>query len=306
MNAVPTRCGVVAVVGAPNAGKSTLVNLLVGSKVTIVTAKVQTTRARVMGVAMRDLADGVRAQIVLVDTPGIFNARNRRLERAMVASAWKGAEEADLVMPVIDANRGLNAEIHAILERLRKRPGPKVMVLNKIDLLAREKLLALAAAAHEALPTDRVFMVSATKGHGVGDLLDYLAAAATPGPFLFPEDQTSDMPMRLLAAEIVREQVFMQLHEELPYDITVETENWQERKDGSARVDCVVFVAREGQRAIALGKGGAKIKLIGARARRELGGIMGRPVHLFLQVKLREKWSEERARYSQWGLDFDV
>jgi GTPase len=301
-----TRAGVVAVVGAPNAGKSTLVNRLVGAKVSIVSRKVQTTRTRIMGIAMRDLPDGERAQILFVDTPGIFRTQKRRLERAMVAAAWRGADEGDRILLVIDAVRGLSDDVRAILERLAKRPDPKVLVVNKIDLLPREQLLALVAEANQALPFERTFLVSATKGDGVGDLLDYVAAQATPGPFLFPEDQTTDMPMRQLASEIVREQVFEQLHEELPYEIAVETEGWQQRKDGSARVECTIHVARENQRSIVLGKSGVKIKSIGARARRELAEILGHPVHLFLHVKVSANWADDRSRYAAWGLEYDA
>jgi GTP-binding protein Era len=301
-----TRAGVVAVVGAPNAGKSTLVNALVGAKVSIVSRKVQTTRTRIMGIAMRDLPDGGRAQILFLDTPGIFRTQKRRLERAMVAAAWRGAEEGDRTLLVIDAVRGLSDDVRSILERLASRRGPCVLVVNKIDLLPRAQLLALVAAANQALPFERTFLVSALKGDGLGDLLDYVATQAVPGPFLFPEDQTTDMPMRQLAAEIVREQVFEQLHEELPYEIAVETEGWQQRKDGSARVECTIHVARENQRSIVLGKGGVKIKSIGARARRELSDIVGHPVHLFLHVKVSTNWADDRSRYVAWGLEYDA
>ena len=305
-SAVKTRAGVVAVVGAPNAGKSTLVNALVGAKVSIVSRKVQTTRTRIMGIAMRDLPDGDRAQILFLDTPGIFRTQKRRLERAMVAAAWKGAEEGDRILLVIDAVKGLSDDVRAILERLAARPDPKILVVNKIDLLPREQLLALVAEANQALPFEQTFLVSATKGDGVGDLLDYVAAQAIPGPFLFPEDQTTDMPMRQLASEIVREKVFDQLHEELPYEIAVETESWQQKKDGSARVDCTIHVARENQRSIVLGKGGVKIKSIGARARRGLAEVVGHPVHLFLHVKVSANWADDRSRYTAWGLEYDA
>lgn len=301
-----TRAGVVAVVGAPNAGKSTLVNALVGAKVSIVSRKVQTTRTRIMGIAMRDLPDGQRAQILFLDTPGIFRIQKRRLERAMVAAAWRGAEEGDRTLLVIDAVKGLIDDVRLILDRLAARGGPCILVVNKIDLVPREQLLALVAEANQALPFERTFLVSALKGDGLGDLLDYVAGQAVPGPFLFPEDQTTDMPMRQLASEIVREQVFEQLHEELPYEIAVETEGWQQKKDGSARVDCTIHVARDNQRSIVLGKGGVKIKSIGARARRALSEVVGHPVHLFLHVKVSANWADDRSRYTAWGLEYDA
>ena len=302
-----TRAGFVALLGAPNAGKSTLLNALVGGKVSIVSPKAQTTRSCVLGIAMRDLPDGSgRAQIAFVDTPGIHERHQRRLERAMVRAAWQGAADADLVALLVDAARGFGDEVRAITGRLRDVGKPAVLVLNKIDLIRRDKLLALATAANAAHPFDRTFMVSAKTGDGVGDLADWLAAALPAGPWLYPEDQLTDIPMRLLAAEIVREQVFLQLHDELPYEAAVETETWEERSDGSARVDCAVFVMRESQRPIALGKGGARIKMIGSRARKQLTEIVGRPVHLFLTVKVKEHWAEDRMRYGEWGLDYDV
>ncbi len=301
-----TRAGFVALLGAPNAGKSTLLNGLVGGKVSIVSPKAQTTRTRVLGIAMRDVPGGGRAQIAFVDTPGIHDRNQRRLERAMVRAAWQGAADADLVALLIDAARGFGDEVRAITVRLREIGKPAVLVLNKIDLIRRDKLLALATAANAAHPFERTFMVSAKTGNGVGDLADWLAGAVPAGPWLFPEDQLTDMPMRLLAAEIVREQVFLQLHDELPYEAAVETETWEERSDGSARVDCAVFVMRESQRPIALGKGGARIKMIGSRARKQLSEIAGRPVHLFLTVKVKERWAEDRMRYGEWGLDYDV
>jgi GTP-binding protein Era len=301
-----TRAGFVALLGAPNAGKSTLLNTLVGGKVSIVSPKAQTTRGRVLGIAMRDLVDGTRAQLVFVDTPGIHDRRQKRLERAMVRAAWQGAADADLVALLVDAARGFTDESRAIAQRLRDVGKPVILVLNKIDLVRRDKLLALAAAANAAFAFERTFMVSAGTGDGVGDLADWLATAVPPGPFLYPEDQLTDMPLRLLAAEIVREQVFLQLHDELPYEAAVETEAWTERPDGSARVDCAIFVMRESQRPIALGKGGARIKMIGSRARKQLEEVVGRPVHLFLTVKVRERWAEDRARYREWGLEYDV
>jgi GTP-binding protein Era len=300
-----TRAGFVALLGAPNAGKSTLLNALVGGKVAIVSPKAQTTRTRVLGIAMRDLADGTRAQIAFVDTPGIHDRRQKRLERAMVKAAWQGAADADLVALLIDAARGFGDDARAIAARLRDVGKPAILVLNKIDLLRRDKLLALAAAANAVHPFERTFMVSAKTGDGVGDLADWLAGALPRGPLMYPEDQLTDMPLRLLAAEIVREQVFLQLHDELPYDAAVETEAWTERPDGSARVDCAVFVMRESQRPIALGKGGSRIKMIGSRARRQLTEIAGRPVHLFLTVKVKEHWAEDRTRYAEWGLEYD-
>jgi GTP-binding protein Era len=301
-----TRAGFVALLGAPNAGKSTLLNTLVGSKVAIVSPKVQTTRTRVLGIAMHALPDGTRAQIVFVDTPGIHDRRKRRLERAMVRAAWQGATDADLVAMLVDASRGFNDEARAIAGRLGEVGKPAILVVNKIDLVRRDKLLALAAAANAVFAFGRTFMVSARTGDGIGDLADWLAQALPEGPLLYPEDQLTDMPLRLLAAEVVREQVFLQLHDELPYDAAVETEAWSERPDGSARVDCAVFVMRESQRPIALGKGGSRIKMIGSRARKQLSEIAGRPVHLFLTVKVKEHWAEDRERYREWGLEYDV
>lgn len=306
VSAGATRAGFVAVLGAPNAGKSTLVNALVGAKVSIVTPKAQTTRARVLGIAMRDLEGGARAQIVFVDTPGIFAAGKRRLERAMVAAAWKGAEDADAVLLTIDAARGLTEEARAIMARLAGHPKPRAIVLNKIDLVRRDLLLALAAEANALLPSERVFMVSALAGDGVDDIAAWCAAAAPAGPFLFPEDELGDMPLRLLAAEIVREQVFLQLHDELPYQIAVETDEFQERADGSARIEQTVYVMRESQRKIVLGEAGRRIKTIGSRARAELETQLERKVHLFLHVKVRDSWDEDRERFRRMGLEFDV
>ena len=305
MNAPKTRAGFVAVVGAPNAGKSTLVNALVGSKVSIVSPKVQTTRMRVIGIAMTDLADGERAQVVLVDTPGIFRIAKRRLERAMVAAAWQGAADADLVALVVDAERGVGAETAAIVERLKEQRVPRFLILNKIDLVPREKLLALTAELNSSLPFERTFMVSALKQDGVTDVLTTLAAALPEGPFLYPEDQAADLPLRLLAAEVTREQVFLQLNQELPYETAVETDKWEERGDSSVRIEQTIHVQRENQRAIVLGKGGAKIKQIGARARHELGRMLERPVHLFLHVKVSERWSEDPSHYRSIGLDYE-
>jgi GTP-binding protein Era len=250
--------------------KSTLVNALVGSKVSIVSPKVQTTRMRVIGIAMTDLADGDRAQVVLVDTPGIFRVTKRRLERAMVAAAWQGAEDADAVALVVDAERGIGGETRAIAEKLRQSKAPRFLILNKIDLVARETLLALTRELNALVPFERTFMVSALKSDGVADVLAAFAERLPIGPFLYPEDQAADLPMRLLAAEVTREQVFLQLHQELPYEAAVETEKWEERQDGSVRIEQTIHVQRDGQRAIVLGKGGTRIKQIGARARHEL------------------------------------
>ncbi|MDE2063811.1 MAG: GTPase Era [Bradyrhizobium sp.] len=293
-----TRCGFVALIGAPNVGKSTLVNALVGSKVTIVSRKVQTTRALIRGIVVEN-----NAQIILVDTPGIF-APKRRLDRAMVSTAWSGAHDADLVCVLLDARQGLDAEAEAILTRLADVAHPKLLVINKIDLVPREKLLALAKSANERLAFTQTFMISALSGDGVGDLRRTLAAMVPPGPFHYPEDQMSDAPIRQLAAEITREKIFQKLHQELPYRSTVETDSWTERKDGSVRIEQTIFVERESQRKIVLGKAGATIKSIGADARKEIAGIIEQPVHLFLFVKVRENWGEDPDRYREMGLEF--
>ncbi len=293
-----TRCGFVALIGAPNVGKSTLVNALVGSKVTIVSRKVQTTRALIRGIVVED-----DAQIVLVDTPGIF-APKRRLDRAMVSTAWSGAHDADLVCVLLDARAGLDEEAGTILSRLENVKHPKILVLNKIDLVPRDRLLALAQQANERLAFDHTFMISALSGDGVGDLRRALARAVPPGPFLYPEDQMSDAPLRQLAAEITREKIYRHLHQELPYQSTVETDSWSERKDGSVRIEQTIFVERDSQRKIVLGKGGATIKAIGAEARTEIAEIVGQPVHLFLFVKVRERWGDDPERYREMGLEF--
>jgi GTP-binding protein Era len=293
-----TRCGFVALIGAPNVGKSTLVNALVGSKVTIVSRKVQTTRALIRGIVIED-----NAQIILVDTPGIF-APKRRLDRAMVSTAWSGAHDADLVCVLLDAKVGIDEEAEAILTRLSTVQHEKILVLNKIDLVPREKLLALAKTANDQLGFARTFMVSARSGDGVDDLRRTLAEMVPSGPFHYPEDQMSDAPMRHLAAEITREKIFRQLHQELPYRSTVETDSWTERKDHSVRIEQTIFVERESQRKIVLGKGGATIKAIGAEARKELAEIVGQPVHLFLFVKVRENWGDDPDRYREMGLEF--
>ena len=293
-----TRCGFVALIGAPNVGKSTLVNALVGSKVTIVSRKVQTTRALIRGIAIEG-----NAQIILVDTPGIF-APKRRLDRAMVSTAWSAAHDADLVCVLLDAKLGLDEEADRILTRVAGVDHEKILVLNKIDLVPREKLLSLAKAVNERLTVAQTFMISALSGDGVDDLRQALVKMVPPGPFLYPEDQMSDAPMRQLAAEITREKIFQQLHQELPYQSTVETDSWNERKDGSIRIEQTIFVEREGQRKIVLGKGGATIKSIGAESRKELAEITGQPVHLFLFVKVRENWGDDPDRYREMGLEF--
>ena len=293
-----TRCGFVALIGAPNVGKSTLVNALVGSKVTIVSRKVQTTRALIRGIVIEG-----NAQIILVDTPGIFAPR-RRLGRAMVSTAWSGAHDADLVCVLLDAKSGIDEEANAILAKLETVAHPKILVLNKVDLVQREKLLALAQAANERMRFEHTFMISALSGDGVDDLRQALAKLVPAGPFLYPEDQMSDAPMRHLAAEITREKIYSHLHQELPYQSTVETDSWTDRKDKSIRIEQTIFVERESQRKIVLGKGGATIKSIGAQARAEIAEIMGVPVHLFLFVKVRENWGDDPDRYKEMGLDF--
>ena len=293
-----TRCGFVALIGAPNVGKSTLVNALVGSKVTIVSRKVQTTRALIRGIVIED-----NAQLILVDTPGIFSPK-RRLDRAMVSTAWSGAHDADLVCVLLDAKAGIDDEADAILNKLASVAHPKILVLNKIDLIQREKLLALAQAANERLKFDHTFMISALSGDGVADLRKTLAKMVPPGPFHYPEDQMSDAPLRHLAAEITREKIYRQLHQELPYQSTVETDTWTERNDKSVRIEQTIFVERESQRKIVLGKGGATIKSIGADSRKEIAEILGVPVHLFLFVKVRENWGDDPDRYREMGLEF--
>jgi GTP-binding protein Era len=293
-----TRCGFVALIGAPNVGKSTLVNALVGSKVTIVSRKVQTTRALIRGIVIED-----NAQIVLVDTPGIFPPK-RRLDRAMVLTAWTGAHDADVVCVLLDAKIGIDAEAEAIFEKVEAVAHPKILVLNKIDLVPREKLLALAKAANDRLRFSETFMIAALSGDGIDDLRKALAKRVPAGPFHYPEDQMSVAPMRHLAAEITREKIYRQLHQELPYQSTVETDSWTERKDKSVRIEQTIFVERESQRKIVLGKGGATIKSIGADARKEIAEMVGVPVHLFLFVKVRENWGDDPDRYKEMGLEF--
>jgi GTP-binding protein Era len=293
-----TRCGFVALIGAPNVGKSTLVNALVGAKVTIVSRKVQTTRALIRGIVIEN-----NAQIILVDTPGIFLPK-RRLDRAMVSTAWSGAHDADLVCVLLDAKSGIDEEAEAILTKVASVNHDKILVINKVDLVQREKLLALAQAANERMPFAKTFMVSAISGDGVDDIRSTLAEMVAPGPFLYPEDQMSDAPMRHLAAEITREKIYRKLHQELPYQSTVETDKWEERKDKSVRIEQTIFVERESQRKIVLGAGGATIKSIGADSRKEIGEILGVPVHLFLFVKVRENWGDDPDRYREMGLEF--
>jgi GTP-binding protein Era len=295
-----TRCGYVALIGAPNAGKSTLLNQLVGQKLAIVTPKVQTTRSRLLGIATGD-----DVQLILVDTPGIFEPR-RRLDRAMVAAAWAGASDADVSVLLVDAARGIDDDTRRILARLKGAKRPAILALNKIDLMRRDMLLGLADQLSKQGNFTRVFMISALSGDGVADLRRFLAEVVPEGPFLFPPDQLSDAPERFLAAEVTREQVFLQLHDELPYSATVETESWQERPDGSVRVEQVIYVRRPSQRAIVLGEGGKRIKTIGARARAELGAMLDRKVHLFLFVKVREGWLDDPERYRAIGVDFNV
>lgn len=296
------RCAFVAVLGAPNAGKSTLVNALVGTKVSIVSHKVQTTRTRVRGVCMRD-----GAQIVFIDTPGIFKTARRRLERAMVSAAWGGLTDADAVMLVVDAQRGVSEDTQAIIDRM-KGEGVKdvILVLNKVDLVERSTLLGLANGLHAEGLFSQVFMISALKEDGISDLLDHLAGNAPRGPWMFPEDEVSDLPQRLLAAELTREKVFLLLHQELPYSIAVHTDSWEERPDGSVKIQQTIVVMRDSQRMIVLGKGGAKIRSIGAAARTELEELLERRVHLFLHVSVQENWADDRGHYGEWGLDFDV
>jgi GTP-binding protein Era len=293
-----SRCGFVALIGVPNAGKSTLINTLVGSKVAAVSHKVQTTRILVRGVAI----EGV-AQLVFVDTPGIF-APKRRLDRAMVAAAWSGARDADLVGIIVDAKRGLDEETSALLAQLGRVAQPKFLLLNKIDIVQKPVLLALAKAANDCADFAATLMISALTGDGVADLKSWLSTQVPPGPWLYPEDQITDAPLRQLAAEITREKLYLRLHQELPYQSTVETSQWKELADGSLRIEQIIFVERDSQRKIVLGKGGRTIKTIGADARREIAEICEQPVHLFLFVKVREDWSDDPARYREMGLDF--
>lgn len=309
-----TWAGFVAVMGAPNAGKSSLVNALVGQKVSIVTHKVQTTRFQIRGVMMKD-----RTQVVLVDTPGVFAPR-RRLDRAMVAAAWSGADDADAIVHVVDAaaasrvlkgrKGGQDAraeeDTHRVIDGLKAAGSTAILALNKIDLIKRDELLALAQNLNETGAYSEVFMISASNGSGVKDLSARLAGLMPEGPFFYDEDQIADLPMRLLAAEVTREKLFLRVHDELPYGLMVETDSWQDRKDGSVRIDQTIYVEREGHKPMIIGKGGQTLKIIGELARKELSADLEREVHLFLHVKVRPGWSEERARYSALGLEFDA
>jgi GTPase len=295
-----TRCGVVAVIGAPNAGKSTLVNALVGAKVAIVSPKVQTTRARLIGVAME-----ARTQLLLVDTPGIFTP-NRRLDRAMVAAAWGGTEGADIVALVIDAKAGLREDVSAILDALATRKDKLLLVLNKVDLCVKEKILPLIDQLSKRLPAAEILMVSAQTGDGVPELKLHLAAQMPEGPYHYPEDQISDVSLRLMASEITREKLYLQLYQELPYSAAVENEKWEQRKDGSALIHQIIYVERDSQKAIVLGKKGAQIKALGEAARTDMETAFGHKVHLFLFVKVKPDWAEDRSIYADLGLDWKV
>lgn len=293
-----TSSGFIAVLGAPNAGKSTFINRVVGTKVSIVSPKVQTTRARVLGIMMQG-----DAQLIFIDTPGIFEPR-RRLDRAMVAAAWSGAADADMVVLLVDCKRGFDSDTQQIIKNLKAQNRQVALALNKVDLVKKPELLALTAVLNEAGNFSDTYMISALNGDGVDDLIKDLAASLPPGPWMFPPDQVSDMPARLLAAEITREQLYLQLRQELPYAATVETENWEERPDGSVAINQVIYVERDSQKGIVLGKGGSRIKSIGATARAELEDILEQKVHVMLFVKVREKWSDDPERYRDWGLDF--
>ncbi len=293
-----TRCGSIAIVGAPNAGKSTLVNALVGQKVAIVSPKVQTTRQRLVGIAIHDTA-----QMLLINTPGIFTPR-RRLDRAMVKAAWDGASDADVIALVIDAKAGLKGEVPDIIAALAPRREPKILVLNKVDICVKERLLDLARRCSELAAFDEIFFISAHTGDGVAELKAALAARLPLGPWHYPEDQLSDATTRLMAAELTREQLYLQLHAELPYAATIETEKWEERRDGSVAIHQQIIIERDSQKAIVLGKGGSRIKEIGAAARASISELMGRKVHLFLHIKVRADWGDDRSLYSAVGLDF--
>lgn len=294
------QCGYVAVLGAPNAGKSTLINLLVGAKISIVTPKVQTTRFRILGIVLRD-----HVQVILVDTPGIFNPK-RRLERAMVKAAWSALRDADIAAVIVDVHRKDLAETLKILDHLQKMDRKPVLILNKIDLIPRERLLEIAAKLTQGREIERTFMISATLGDGVEDFMDYCVQTLPKGHWLYPEDQITDLPQRLMAAEITREKVYLYLHQELPYSIAVETDTWEDFKDGSVKIRQTIYVQRESQKPIVLGKGGQQIKLIGEKARQDLSVLLDCKVHLFLHVKVQENWVEHPERYKEVGLDFDV
>lgn len=296
-----TRAGFVALIGEPNAGKSTLLNRMVGAKISIVTHKVQTTRTRIRGIAMEG-----QSQIVFVDTPGLFKPR-RRLDRAMVAAAWGGAADADIIVLLIEAHRGMTDGVARIIDSMRDRIPQGQMValaINKIDRVKAEVLLALTEKLNEAFPFVKTFMISAEKGYGVADLKEWLAGQVPAGPWFYPEDQIADLPMRMIAAEITREKLTLRLHEELPYQLTVETETWEDKPDGSTRIDQLIYVARDGHKGIVLGNKGETIKAVGQAARAELMTFLERPVHLFLQVKVRPGWLEEKERFDEMGLDF--
>jgi len=295
-----SRCGFVALIGAPNAGKSTLLNRLIGAKVSIVSPKVQTTRRRVIGVAMRG-----SAQVVFVDTPGIF-APKRRLDRAMVAAAWSGAGDADRIVLLVDATKKkIDADTRAIIEGLKKSGRTAICAINKVDAVKHESLLKLAGELNAAYPFEQIFMISAETGDGVEDLMKEVVAHLPEGPHHFPDDQLTDLPVRLLASEVTREHLFRQLHEEVPYALTVETEAWEEFKDGSAKVSQVIYVTRDSHKAIVIGKGGQRIKEMRETAQRELEAMLERKVHLFLFVKVRENWQDDPERYREMGLDFE-
>ena len=294
-----TRCGFVALVGAPNAGKSTLLNLMVGGKVSIVTPKVQTTRTRITGICMA----GEKTQIIFLATPGIFKPK-RRLERAMVTAAWSGAHDADLVVVLVDVKRGFDGDTRRIIEGLAARKRRAVLALNKIDGARRDDLLPLAAKLNESGVFSDSFMISALTGDGVDDLRDFLAGRMPAGPWLYPEDQLADIPLRLLAAETTREKLFLRLHQELPYALGVETESWEERRDGSIRIDQVIYVLRDSHKPIILGKGGRQIKAVGQASRLDLEAFLGQRVHLFIHVKVAPKWTDDPSRYREMGLEF--
>lgn len=294
-----TQAGFIALIGEPNAGKSTLLNRMVGAKVSIVTHKVQTTRARIRGICMEGAA-----QLVFVDTPGLFKPR-RRLDRAMVAAAWGGAIDADIVVLLVEAHRGISSGVQSIIDQLKELEGRRVILaINKIDRVKSDALLALTQQLNAAFAFEKTFMISAERGHGVPDLRAWLGQELPEGPWLYPEDQIADLPLRMIAAEMTREKLTLRLHQELPYQLTVETESWEERPDGSARVDQVIYVVRDGHKGILLGNKGETIKAVSKAAREELEGFLERRVHLFCKVKVRQKWLEDAARYSEMGLDF--
>jgi len=300
-----TRCGFVAVLGAPNAGKSTLVNTLVGTKVSIVSPKVQTTRSIVRGIALHG-----QSQIIFVDTPGIFEGASQRLERAMISAAWTGAKDADVLLLVVDGSKSLDEDTWALTRTLaamkKEKSTPVKLAINKVDVADKNKLLTLTKELNVALQCDDTFMISALEADGTDLVVDLLASAMPIGPWLYPEDDVSDLPQRLLAAEITREKLFVSLHQELPYDCAVETDSWEERDDGSARIDQSIYVTRDSQKPIVLGKGGRVIKAVGAKARTELESLLERRLHLFLHVKVEPKWRERRSHYAVLGLDFEA